>query len=209
MASRLADYLVPTTLLQAVNMALEAISGTPVASLDATDTNTDAETALNRIGEVLRTVQSEGWVWNQDLDYEVAADGDGQCVLPTNTLRFVQRYTSDTYLKRLIVRGNKLYDSINHTFTIGAAAKGDLTVILDFDQVPEAARDYITKRAIRDFAAGKISSSNVYQFTKKDEDDARLRMEQEAAELDPDNNLSLNPHIRRLRRRRNSAGNIW
>lgn len=208
MTSHLANYLVPTTLLQAVNMCLEAISGTPVSSLESIDTNTDAETAINRIGEVSRAVQSEGWNWNQDLDYEIAPNGSNQCVLPANTLRFVQKYTAATYLKRLVIRAGKLYDAVLHTFAIGETAKGDITVIIDFEDLPEPARDYIAKRAVRTFSSGKMSSSTTYQFTKKDEDDARLRMEQDAAETDPDATLQGNPHIIRLRRRRYNGG-IW
>jgi hypothetical protein len=204
MPSELNDYLRPTSLLQAVNVLLESISGTPVASLDTADTNSDALKAINTIGEVNREVQTEGWNWNQDLDLYIDPDGDGQIILPENTVRFVQRYTPDTYRKRLIVRNGKLYDTINHTFTIGVEVKGDVTYIIDFEELPEAARQFVTLKAARRFSTGKLTSGTAYQVTKADEDAARLRMEQEAQETDPDS-MNENPHILRMRRRRHGG----
>ena len=210
MANELDGYLRPTTLLQAVNFLLAGISSTSISSLAEQDTNTDAEIAIKRIGESMVETQSEGWVWNQDLDYEVAPDNTtGECVLPPNATRFIQTYSAATRLKRFVMRGQKLYDTVAKTYNIGATAIGDLTVILDFEEIPPQARWYIVLKACRRFTAGKIISSTAYNFTKEDEQAARLRMEQEAAEMEPEGMLD-NPTVRRFRRRRATAGStIW
>jgi hypothetical protein len=206
MPSALAAYLVPTTLLQAVNMCLESVSSNTVASLDAEDTNSDAGIATKRIGEALRETCMEGWYWNTDLDIELQPDEDGFIQLPTNTVRFVQRYSTGTTGMRLVIRDGRLYDTINHTYVIDLPVNADLTYIIDFDELPEAVREYITIKACRRFGVGKMASTTVYNFTKSDEDTARLRMEQEAAEVEPES-MNENPHIRRLRSRR--PGGTW
>jgi hypothetical protein len=201
MASRLADYLRPTTLHQAANVLLETISSSPVASLDSADMNTDAETALNRLGESLRETQEEGWDWNTEVEYILEPNEAGEILLPANVLKAVQLYTSETHRKRLSIRGRKLYDTRGHTYIIGESVKADVVVALDFEELPEAARWYVTLKAGRRFANGKTTSSQVYQFTKADEDAARLRLEQAEAETSHDT-MHENPHIRRVNRKR-------
>jgi hypothetical protein len=195
------QFLNPTTLLQAVNVCLGAVSTTQISTLAPTDLNTDAEEAVSKVGESLREVQEEGWVWNQEFEYEIAPSADDEIVLPANCLKVIQLYNAETSTKRLIQRGQKLYDTRNHTYVIGETVKVDMYVALDFEAIPESARRYITLRAARRFSANKMVSTSLYKITKADEDEARLRMEQASAEMDPDSMLQ-NPHIVRMRRGR-------
>lgn len=207
----LADYMVPTTSLQAVNLILEAIGQSPVASLP--HPGTDAETALKRLGEASVETQAEGWSYNTDLGFIIDPGTDGSITLPANTIRVrpVWRNPPNTTApialgvgprgRNLVRRGNKLYDRLNHTFNVGAAVAVDLTSCLAFDDLPQGARWYIAMKAARRMTAGATVSGTAYQFTKADEDEARLRMEQEEDDTLHMEGMADNPHISFMRQR--------
>lgn len=193
------DYKVPTTTLQAVNIVLEAMGERTISSLDAG--GVPASTAIQRLGEVNVELQEEGWSFNTDDAFAIDPATDGSITLPNNTLKVRQAYFDGGYDKKLVVRGKKLYDRKNSTFNIAVPVKVDLTVALDFEDLPQAARWYITARAARRAATGKLVSATVYQFTKADEDVARLRLEQAEAEATAMETLAGNPHVSFMRYR--------
>lgn len=212
--AKLDDYLVPTTELQAVNLVLEASGERPVATL--VNPGLPAMTAINRLGESNRETQTEGWSFNTDEAYPLAPAVDGTISLPEGTLRIrqvvydaqqpsagapAQKPPGSPVGMRLVRRGQKLYDRVGNTFNIGRTVYVDLTTMQPFEALPEAARWYITMKAARRNAAGKLVSGTVYQFTKTDEDTARLRMEQDENEATYMETLGGNPHIQDMRRR--------
>jgi hypothetical protein len=196
------EYLQPTTVLQAVNVILGAIGQSPVASLAAGQTNVDAEQAQQRLYEANREVSGEGWHYNQEMEYEIDPNEDGEILLPLNTLKVKRIYYSghggDD--KDLVVRGFRLYDRLGHTYNIGKTVMVDLTVVLPFEECPESARWYFTVRGARRMVGQSTQSQVSVKFTSTDEEQARLRFEQEDAELDQ-RTLKGNPHIQRMRRR--------
>lgn len=196
------EYLVPTSELQAVNVLLEAISQVPVTSLLDEDVNTDANVARKRLYESSRTIQSDGWHFNQEIGFIIDPATDGSITLPSNTLRVVRWYFSGLGgdEKDLVHRGARLYDRIGHTFNIGVSVKVDLTVLLPFDELVEAFRWYVTVAACRRFVAGRLHSATSYQFTRQEELDAMRAAEQADAETD-ERTLEGNPAFRRMRMR--------
>jgi hypothetical protein len=198
MASTLDDYKVPTTSLQAVNLILEAMGSRTVSSL--TSPGSDGETALRRLGEASVETQSEGWPWNTDEAYQIDPSVTGEIVLPRNVLKVAKTYFDGIWDKKLVMRGIKAYDRKNHTFNIGISVKFDLTIALAYEDLPPAARWYVALRAARRAAVGKLVSPTIYQFTKADEDVARLRMEQESSDMEP-MSMQDNQHIGWMRRR--------
>jgi hypothetical protein len=118
-------------------------------------------------------------------------------VLPANTLSAAVHQVSG---KTLVQRGMKIYDRRGHTFNIGMTVKVDLVSTIAFEDLPPAARWYITCKAARRFAAGRAPSGTTYQFTKQDENDARVRMEQEDERI-AQHSMQMNPHITFMRRR--------
>lgn len=215
------DYQAPTTELQAVNVVLEACGQRPVGSLDSPGEH--AATAIKRLGESNVETQAEGWAFNTDDCFEIDPTTAGEIVLPANTL-LVRQITAKlpvpalsggstpptgpalvmvpgTLRSRVVIRGGKLYDRKLHTFNIGVPVQVDLTVCLPFEDVPQNARWYITLKAARRMAAGKLVSGTVYQFTKADEDQARIRMEQEEDVAQWQDQLEDNPHIAFMRQK--------
>jgi len=163
----------PTTQLSAVNSMLSTIGEAPVNSLSSG--LVDAETAETILNEVSRDVQSLGWNFNTEPNYTVAADSDGNVVLPSEVVRAdlansVTKYRSSK--NEYVQRGNKMYDKVNHTFNIGEALKLDVVVLLAFEQLPEVARRYITLKASRLFQERVVGSDTLSAMNRADEEQA-------------------------------------
>lgn len=163
----------PTTQLSAVNSMLSTIGEAPVNSLSSG--LVDAETAETILNEVSRDVQSLGWNFNTEPNYTVAADSDGNVVLPSEVVRAdlansVTKYRSSK--NEYVQRGNKMYDKVNHTYNIGEALKLDVVVLLAFEQLPEVARRYITLKASRLFQERVVGSDTLSAMNRADEEQA-------------------------------------
>lgn len=200
MTDILAAYQPPTTLLQAVNVVLAAIGQVPVASLESGATNVSAEQALNRIGECLRETLEEGWHFNTLPAFTINPDANGKITVPDNTLRAEMAYYPGSWDDDLVQLGQQMFNRKTASYTIGHTVKLNLTINRPFEECPAACRWYITLRAARRAASSTLVSSTAFQFTKADEDIARLRWEQSDADT-AGRNLMDNPHIRRMRRR--------
>jgi hypothetical protein len=140
--------IVPTTELEAVNECLENIGQAPVSTISG-DLGVDTQIALNFVRKVNRALQSQGWHWNTEKDYTLSPNGDGDILLPSNTLSVDSTGTDKD--RDVVQRGQRLYDRDNHTFTFTKPIKVELTVGLSFEDLPETARRYIALRAARLF----------------------------------------------------------
>ncbi len=158
--------LVPTTKLEAINELLEAIGEAPVN----TESNTglvEADLASSRIDKISRQVQKRGWHWNTLTDYELVPDVDNNINLPAGTVGVDP--TGRSAHKDYVQRGLRLYDRENNTFTITEPVRVDITLLLDFDELPENARDYIVMRASRKFQQRLFGSTELSEFDREDE----------------------------------------
>jgi len=159
--------ITPTTELEAVNLMLDVIGESPINSLNDSAV-VDAVKAKAVLSEVSRAVQQKGWHFNTEKDYElVPTVFDKEIQTPANCLR-VDTTGADKAID-VAQRGNRLYDRRNHTFKFDKSLKVDMVIALPFDQLPEAARYYITIRAARVFQARTVGSLDLYKFSVEDE----------------------------------------
>ncbi len=165
----------PTTLLEAVNQIIATIGEPPVNSIEDNGV-LDATMALQALSAVSRAVQLKGWHWNTEENYPLAPTyPEGEIKLPKNTL---QVDTSGEFQNMdLVARGLRLYDRKNHTFAIGKHITVNITLLLPFEELPEAARTYITIKAARRFSEGQIGSELLSQFSLRDELEAKVSLE--------------------------------
>jgi hypothetical protein len=177
--------LTPTTKLEAVNVCLTNIGEAPVASL--TGLQVDAQVASSIIDEVSREVQTNGWHWNTEV-HTLSPNISNQILLPANTLR-VDTVEKDSSLD-VIQRGMKLYDRKDNTYTFTAPLRLHLTVGLDFDEIPEAARRYITMRSSRVFQERTLGSESLSKFNRADEQSAWALLQHEEAETGDHNMIT-------------------
>lgn len=182
----------PTTELEAVNVMLGVIGESPVSTITSTGL-TDVSVAVEVLTETSRAVQSRGWDFNSEENYELALNVDGHLKPPSNTLRVDAYYTS----KNVVQRGDKLYDKTNRTSVFTEALKCDLVLFLPFTDLPEAARRYITVRAARRFQRRILGSDTLDVFTKDDELEAYTTM-LEADSDTADRNIFNSPAVHRV-----------
>jgi hypothetical protein len=172
--------LQPTTKLEAVNVMLTSIGEAPVNSLISG--LEDAELAETILESVNKETQSRGWIFNTDLKLSLSPNTDNQIVLPDNYLRVDTRGTLRSSNKDIVERGRKLYDRIGNSFTFTDAVTVDVVILLDFTDIPEVARRYITIRSSRIFQDRVLSSTNIHGFQLQDEQQAYIELQDYHAE---------------------------
>jgi hypothetical protein len=155
-----------TTKLEAINVMLTAIGESPVNTITSS-TTTDVSIAIQILDNVSREVQSVGWHFNTDTNYLLAKNSSDQIVLPSNCLR-VDNSNKDADLD-LVERNRKLWDRENHTYTITKDIRVNITWFLEFTELPETARRYITIRAARIFQDRMLASETLHAFHQVDE----------------------------------------
>ena len=159
--------LTATTKLEAVNVMMTAIGETPVNSITSS-TTTDVSIAIQILDNVNREVQSVGWSFNRDKDYVLTPTTSNAIALAANVLRIDTMGKSNN--KDYVERARKLWDRVNHTYTItDAKVYVDIVWFLDFTEIPEAARRYITIRASRIFQDRMLASDTLHKFHQVDE----------------------------------------
>jgi hypothetical protein len=153
---------VPVNELEAVNMLLAAVGEAAVSSLE-TATTVDVTQAKNLLSNINREVQQKGWHFNTEWDVVLTLDSDSRIPLGTTVLSIY----SPT--KMTTIRGREgspfLYDLDNNTFTWTASVNDAVTItLLDFEDIPQTARQYITTKAARIFQeeiVGQVSAEAV------------------------------------------------
>ncbi len=158
-----------TSELDAVNVMLGTIGESPINSLDAATGVVDAVTARAILSEVSVQVQEEGWHFNTEYEFILTPSLDTKEIyIPANTIE-VDASEYDRNNIDVAIRGNRLYDRKNKTFQFQQDIKADLTILLEFNELPQAARHYITVRAARVFQQRVIGSDTLGSFTERDE----------------------------------------
>lgn len=144
----------PTTELEAVNMMLNYIGDPPVNSLDDIE-ETEAAVAYRLLNQTSREVQSHGHPWNTFF-MELVPDESGTMTVPADALKAV---CSDL---RYMAMGGKVYDRQENTFTLTKLKlKFEIVRYLDWESLPEAARNFILLSASRLFMENAVGSSDM------------------------------------------------
>lgn len=188
--------LTATTELDAVNIMLGTIGESPINSLDAATGVVDAVTARSILAEVSVHVQEEGWHFNTDYEFVLTPDTNGFIYVPGNAIEVDTSEYDRTGLD-VAIRGNRLYDRKNKTFQFQQSIKADLTILLEFNELPQAARHYITIRAARVFQQRVVGSQTLGAFTEADEARAQRQMKRYEAKTADYNILTGNYSVMR------------
>lgn len=156
-----------TTELDAINSMLTVIGESPVSSVENTGL-IDAVMAQQILRETMRHVQSRGWTWNKDfgVPFDPSFPLPGEIVLPANTLSVA---VSGQINSTIVQRGVRLWDRKNQTFLFFAPVVLDITRLLPFEELPQAARHFILVRSARIFQDRVVGSQQLSGFNEKDE----------------------------------------
>jgi len=158
-----------TTKLEAINQMLASIGQAPVVSLDTA--NPEISLASSILDTSTRQVLGEGWHFNTEVKFPFVTDNDGFITVPDSILQISDNKFANSQKYQTVLREGKLYDKINHTFEfpVGATISCDVVWFIQFEELPQVFKDYITQRACRMFAGSVIGSEAMYKFNSQDE----------------------------------------
>jgi hypothetical protein len=178
-----------STELDAVNSILMSVGETPVNTL--TVQSPEVAIAQKTLRQVCREIQAEGWSYNTENQYPIDLDTNNQCIIPNNVLQLdlnIFEHGKDYDIVRRSDNGvMKVYDKKNHTFTFENCSKlyFDIIWMLDFEDLPQAFKDYITTRASRIASNRMVNSQPSAKLLEADEAAARaLAVEYEMKQAD-------------------------
>jgi len=173
-----------TTELEAVNIMLAAIGEAPVNSLTGT-VPVDVRLAQSTLTEVNKSVQSEGWSFNTEIDVTIPRNATTeQITLSTDVLRIDANIHQHPTIDP-IQRGLRLYDRLNNRFEFDEDLICTVVYFRTFDEIPEPARRYINIKAARIFVDRLVSDDGLRTYTQQDEVRARaILMETDLANGD-------------------------
>lgn len=176
-----------TTELSAVNTCLAAIGEAPISTLSGQLTG-DVLTARAVLNEITVEVQSEEWVFNVEHDFPLVPNEDKEIVVPADIVAILT--PSRDFSLDVILRGPKLYDRANHTYTFDQTLTVNIKRLLPFESMPESARRYVSLKAARIFQDRVLGSDQLHDNQSRDELQARARLMREDLQLAKCNILS-------------------
>jgi hypothetical protein len=150
MATVLATGLM--TELEVVNKMLRAVDLAPVNSITGT-LDLEAGAAVARFSEINRLVQTMGWDFNTRPNVKYLRNVSNEVTLGANVLSI--KPVGNSRGKDYTLRGGKVYDreSVNGTTrgtTLTEDPYLDIVELIEFTDLPQAARAYIAERAVRE-----------------------------------------------------------
>ena len=173
-----------TSFLEAVNRVLQMMGEAPINSLNGQyGLALQAQDSLN---DVSRKLQSEGWSFNTDREKLLQRNAS------TNEIAVgpnISRVVIDAYrypALDVVQRGGKLYDRYNNTYVFDEDLYVDATIILEWEELPEHARQYITIKAGRQLQEAILGSVDLTKIN--------LTAEMEAKALFLDEETVVNDH---------------
>ena len=157
--------------LAAVNIVLSNIGQAPVTVVD--NDNPMVVMAANVLDEVANSVQAEGWTFNTERAYPFTPQADRRIRIPENVLQFDTSYDSTL---ETVLRGGCLYDKREHTFNFTEKLYLDVVWLVEFDDMPDAFKQYVAMRAANLFAGRSVGSAEAVKFGEREEAQARAAM---------------------------------
>lgn len=172
-----------TTFLEAVNRVLQMMGEAPVNGLDGQfGLAQQAQTMLN---DISRRVQSEGWSFNTDYETTLQRDVSGQINVGTTVSKVVVDPYAYTDVD-VVQRGDRLYDRRANSYSFTTDLVADVTNILEWEELPEYAREYIAIKAGRHLQEAILGSADLTRINLTMEQEARSSfMEQELTVSQP------------------------
>ena len=180
-----------STELDAVNSILMSVGESPVNTL--TVQSPEVVIAQKTLRQVCREIQAEGWCFNTEYQYPITLDSNNHVVIPNNVLQIDLnhfKHLNDFDVIRKKDSGvEKLYDKFEHRFnfenTSDSKVYCDIIWMVEFEDMPEAFRDYVTTRATRIASNRMVNDPRASELMAPDEVMARaVAIEYDATQAD-------------------------
>ena len=154
--------------LDAVNMMLMTIGEYKVNDLTNLAGRSDAAIAKDILNNTSRAVQAKGWTFNMDFDVVKKPNQNSQIPLGNSVLRIDTTNKVRSGDSDIVERANKLYDREKNTHTFTENVTVNEVILLNFDELPEAARRFIAVRSARIFHDRVVGSGELHRFFQED-----------------------------------------
>ena len=159
------------TTLAAVNTIISNIGQAPVSNLISG--NPLVETAENILHEITRAVQAEGWGFNTEYHVTFSPNTTTKHIDVLDDILSFDTGPHNRDYPQVVMRAGKLYDLANHTFEFTESLELDVVRLVDFLDMPEAFKNYVTIRAANVFAGRSVGSAEAVRFGEREEIFAR------------------------------------
>jgi len=158
------------TEIDAVNEILSSLGHRKVNSIEG-NTSQYTRNAASQLNTANRTIQLVGWSFNTVPEYTLSVNAEtGEIPVPGTLVEF-----NVPHQRQYQLRGDRLYDRQKQTYVFRTALTGKAKFILDWNDLPEAAKEYITKQAAR---------MAYEKYVGSDETRATLYQEEQAAKFE-------------------------
>lgn len=168
--------------LYAVNVGLTNIGLAPITTLTGSLPAVVSQ-ALAVLDEVTRNLQAKGLHWNTEYDYPLVPDGSGYITWPDSLAKLSLTAANNPGSVVLVRRSSKLYDRTARTNVWSATLLCTAVVYLEWDDMPQAARQYVAVKAARTLADRVVGSQESASLTEQDEYLAKSDMLDEESSL--------------------------
>lgn len=196
-----------TTKLDAVNYGLNAVSLNPVASIENTN-NRAALKIRDLIDQESRTLQAEGWSWNTVYAQTFSPNTDGRIEMPANiykidtpdrTVPGATIYCTNyrlTFRKEITNGPLYLFNADLGTFEFDAPVTLKVTTFLEFDSLPQAARDLVAAKAAELYNSASLNDRLIDSVQQRKIANARTILEHSEDDFEGGHNLlDRNPEV--------------
>lgn len=181
-----------TSYLEAVNRVLQMMGEAPVNSLQGQFGL--AQQADDMLKDVSRKVQTDGWSFNTDYERDMVPDSlTKEVVIGPSVSRVVVDIYNYPSLD-VVQRGDRLYDRRANSYQFDQPFKADVTYMLDWEELPEHARQYITIKAGRHLQEAILGSADLSKINITAEAEARALFLEEETYVSQNSMLRGNPN---------------
>lgn len=132
-------------LLDAVNDIISSVGESPLENLD--NSHPLEQSALAVLNRISKRVQSKGYWFNTASDIELPLDVGNKIPVAAN---FISVETVDRD-SGIVVRGGFLYSLTDDTDVFTDPVRCNVRVLIDFEDLPETAAQYIQAEAVLQF----------------------------------------------------------
>jgi hypothetical protein len=170
-----------TTQLTAFNRIMAAVQRPPVSTVPSVSADAEQEQALNSLDDAAREVLSEGRSFNTDLEYELVPVGS-EITVPTDaiSIEVLPEYLDGD---KFDIREGKLYNLTESSFTITRTLRARVAFQVEFEDMPETIRQYVTAKAARMFEEAVQGSQQAGRRLRIREAETRAAVEKEEAKV--------------------------
>lgn len=178
------------TKLDAINRMLRLVQAEPLTSLAEEDLTYEQQTAIELFEQINRFVQAQGW-WFNTFVVTLTRDANGFIVIPEN---YLQVDPVDPTIDAVPSNG-KLYDRTKKTYVFDRDVEVEAVVLLDFEELPPTAQEYITVKAEGAMLRAIYGATTDNSLVMREQEAylAMMRQQNNAA----DYNVHKNPQIMR------------